>query len=61
MQQHLWLHSSLQKRAFKEGAETCVIEAIKKGFKLTENSSNLDNLNRRYQVCPFPSLELCYS
>lgn len=42
--QHLWLHSSLQKRDFKEGAETCVIEAIKQGFKLTENSANLDNL-----------------
>lgn len=51
--QHLWLHLSLQKRDFKEGAETCVIEAIKQGFKLTENSANLDNLNRRYQVCPF--------
>lgn len=52
---------SLQKRAFKEGIETCVIEAIKQDFKLTENSVNLENLNRRYQICPFPSLELCYS
>lgn len=59
--QHLWLHLSLQKRDFKEEAETCVIEAIKQGLKLTENSANLDNLNRRYQVCLFPSLELCYS
>lgn len=52
---------SLQERDFKEGAETCVIEAIKQDFKLTENSVNPDNLNRRYQICPFPSQELCYS
>lgn len=34
------------------------MEAIKQDFKLTENPANLDNSNRRYQICPFPSLEL---
>lgn len=49
-----------RQETWRRGQET-VIEAIKQDSELNENSVNPDNLNRRYQICLFTSVVLCYS